>query len=147
MNWTESAPRATAPKRSRPRPAITHDNAFFWKGVEAGRLLLQRCRCGRLRHPPGPMCPVCHSLEWTAWEASGRGHVYSYVVAHHPAVPPFDYPNLIVLIELEEGTRIVSNLIGVDPDDVEVEMPVQAEFVELEPGRNFLQFRPAGEWP
>ena len=48
-------------------------------------------------------------------EASGRGTVYSHVVAHHPPIPPFEYPNVIALIELEEGTRIVSNLVGVDP--------------------------------
>jgi uncharacterized OB-fold protein len=72
---------------------------------------------------------------------SGRGSVYSFVVAHHPPIPPFEYPNVIVLVELAEGTRIVSNLPGVDPDEVEVGMPVQAEFVELEEGRNFLQFK------
>jgi hypothetical protein len=129
-------------RRLRPRPAITHDNDFFWKGVQAGKLLIQRCSCGRLRHPPGPMCPACHSLEWDTLEASGRGSVYSFVVAHHPPIPPFEYPNLIVLVELVEGTRIVSNLRGVDPAEVAVGMPVQAEFVELEEGRNFLQFEP-----
>jgi uncharacterized OB-fold protein len=91
------------------------------------------------------MCPVCHSLDWDTVEASGRGHVYSYVVAHHPPIPPFDYPNVIALVALEEGTRIVSNLRGVDPRAVEVGMPVRAEFLELEPGRNFLQFVPVPE--
>jgi len=132
---------ARAQRRSRPRPAITHDNEFFWKGAQAGKLLVQRCACGKLRHPPGPMCPTCHSLEWSPVEMSGRGSVYSFVVAHHPPIPPFEYPNVIVLVELAEGTRIVSNLPGVDPDEVEVGMPVQAEFVELEEGRNFLQFK------
>jgi uncharacterized OB-fold protein len=91
------------------------------------------------------MCPVCHSLEWDSVEASGRGSVYSFVVAHHPAIPPFEYPNVIVLVELAEGTRIVSNLLGVEPDEVAVGMPVRAEFVELEEGRNFLQFRSVPE--
>jgi uncharacterized OB-fold protein len=129
-------------RRSRPRPAITHDNEFFWRGVQEGKLLIQRCSCGRLRHPPGPMCPVCHSLEWDSVEASGRGSVYSFVVAHHPPIPPFEYPNVVALVALAEGTRIVSNLRGVELDEVEVGMPVRAEFVELEEGRNFLQFRP-----
>lgn len=147
MAATESAtstPSRTA-KRTRPRPAITRDNEFFWAGVASGKLLIQRCVCGELRHPPGPMCPSCHSLEWSAFEASGRGTVYSYVVAHHPPVPPFDYPNLVVLVELAEGTRIVSNLPGVDPADVTVGMPVEACFPELEPGRKFLQFRSVAE--
>ena len=131
------------PRRARPRPAITADNEFFWKGVEERKLLIQRCRCGRLQHPPGPMCPECHSLEWDTVESSGRGVVYSFVVAHHPPIPPFEYPNVIVLVELEEGTRIVSNLLGTPPEEVEVGMPVQAEFVDLEEGRTFLQFRVA----
>jgi len=91
------------------------------------------------------MCPVCHSLEWDAVEASGRGSVYSFVVAHHPPIPPFEYPNVIALVELAEGTRIVSNLRGVEPAEIEVGMRVRAEFVELEEGRKFLQFRPDEE--
>ena len=88
------------------------------------------------------MCLTCHSLEWDAVEASGRGTVYSYVVAHHPAIPPFEYPNLIVLVALEEGTRIVSNLIGVEPDAVRIGMPVRARFVTIEGDRTLLQFEP-----
>ena len=146
MRLLKSRPRAQPrrkPSGQRPRPAITPDNAFFWEGVRERKLLIQRCACGKLRHPPGPMCPTCHSLEWDAVEASGRGTVYSYVVAHHPAIPPFEYPNLIVLVALEEGTRIVSNLVGVEPDAVRIGMPVRARFVTIEGDRNLLQFEPA----
>ncbi len=128
--------------RGRPRPAITHDNAFFWEGIAAGRLLLQRCACGRLRHPPAPVCCVCRSFEWEATPASGRGRVYSFVVAHHPAIPPFDYPNPIALVELEEGPRIVAGLVGIAPDEIRVGMPVRCEIVELEPGFRLPRFRP-----
>jgi uncharacterized OB-fold protein/acyl dehydratase len=134
------APRA--PRR--PRPGVSHDNAFFWEGVAARQLRIQRCTgCGRLRHPPGPMCPHCHSLAWDAMPASGRGHVFSFVVAHHPAIPPFVYPHLVVLVELEEGTRLVSNLVGVEPTDVRIGMPVEVEFSEVEPGFVLPLFRPA----
>ena len=72
------------PARRRPRPAQSHDNAFFWEGVAAGELRIQRCTsCKALRHPPGPMCSRCHSLDWDAIVSSGRGQVFSYVVAHH----------------------------------------------------------------
>jgi hypothetical protein len=131
--------------RSRPRPAITRDNSFFWAGVQAEKLLIQRCVCERFRHPPGPMCPICHSFDWTAIEADGNGRIYSFVVAHHPPVPPFDYPNVIVLIELVEGVRIVSNLVDVDPPQVAVGMPVRATFPEVEAGRRLLQFERAEE--
>ncbi|MEE9609405.1 MAG: bifunctional MaoC family dehydratase N-terminal/OB-fold nucleic acid binding domain-containing protein [Myxococcota bacterium] len=136
---------AAAP-RARPQPAVTPDNAFFWEGVEKRRLLIQRCAgCGKLRHPPCPICPVCRSLEWEAQEACGRGRVYSYVVAHHPPVPPFAYPHLIVLVELEEGTRLVSELVGVEPSQVEIGAPLEVEFAEVEGGRVLHRFRPVRE--
>ncbi len=139
-----SSDTAPAPRRGRPRAARTRDSAFFWEGLERGALLIQRCAsCGRLQHPPGPMCPVCHALEWDTLEACGRGHVYSYVVAHHPPIPPFAVPNLIALIELEEGTRLVSNLVGVDPAEVEIGMPVQLEITQVEPDLKLPLFRPA----
>jgi len=141
-----ASPEAAAPRAvRRPRPAITRDNAFFWDGLREGRLLIQRCRCGRLRHPPGPACPHCHSLEWDAVEASRRGRVYSWVVAHHPPIPPFEYPNPIALVELEEGTRIVANLVGVAPDAIREGLEVVCEIVEVEPGFCVPRFRPAHE--
>lgn len=128
---------------SRPRPAITPDNAFFFEGARDHQLRIQRCAaCGRLRHPPRPMCPYCRSLRWDTVDASGRGTVYSYVVNHYPQVPAFDYPLVVGLIELEEGTRLVSNIIGVQPEAVRVGMPVQVEFVDFDAELTLPQFRP-----
>jgi len=139
-----SAPEsAEVPQRLRPRPSMTDDTRFFWEGVAEGRLLIQRCSdCGRLRHPPGPACPSCHSFAWETQQASGRGSVYSFVRFHHPQVPPFESPNLIVLVELEEGTRLISNLVGVEPDQVEVGMPVQVDFRQVDPELQLPLFRP-----
>ncbi|TXS95346.1 DNA-binding protein [Parahaliea maris] len=132
------------PAVRRMRPVRNHDTRFFWEGVEAGELRVQRCLgCQTLRHPPAPACPDCQSLEWKAQPVSGRGHVYSFVIMHYPEIPPFDYPNVIALVELEEGTRLVSNLVGVSRHDVSIGMPVQAEFSEVEPGFHLHQFRPA----
>ncbi len=129
--------------RPRPKPAITHDNRFFWEGVAERELRIQRCNaCNRLQHPPGPMCAGCHGLDLGFVVSQGRGSVYSFVLAHHPAIPPFEVPNLIVLVELEEGTRIVSNLVGVAHADVRIGMPVTLEFAEVEPGRLLPRFRP-----
>jgi uncharacterized OB-fold protein/acyl dehydratase len=143
----EAEPGPAAPPaartRTRPRPALTHDNRFFWEGIARRELRIQRCNdCQRLQHPPGPMCPGCHGLDLGFVRASGRGTVYSFVVAHHPPIPPFAYPNLIALVELEEGTRLVSNLVGVAHEDVRVGMPVAVEFAEVEPGRLLPRFRP-----
>jgi uncharacterized OB-fold protein/acyl dehydratase len=148
MKWSIlkfKPPEATPakPARRRPRPAQTQDNAFFWDAVAEGELRIQRCaKCQKLRHPPGPMCPTCHSMEWVAQRMSGRGHVFSFVVAHHPPVPPFEYPNLIVLVELEEGPRLVSNLVGVDPAEAEIGMPVEVVFTQVDPELVLPLFRP-----
>jgi len=118
-----------APAPMRPMPAITQDNAFFFEGAKRGELLIQRCRsCGTLRHPPRPGCPKCRSLEWDTVASSGRGTVFSFVVVHYPQVAAFEYPLPVVLIELEEGTRLVSNIEGVEPVDVRIGMPVEVDF-------------------
>lgn len=134
---------ATEAKPTRPRPGITHDNRFFWEGVRAGKLLIQRCAaCGRLRHPPGPMCPGCRSLEWDTIESAGRGEVYSYVRHYHPQVPPFEPGHPVALVALDEGTRLVSDLVGVEPDAVHVGMRVQVEFNPVDHELVLPQFRP-----
>ena len=134
-----------APRPLRPRPAITHDNAFWFEGAKQHKLLIQRClSCGRLRHPPSAMCPACHSLEWDTIEASGGGTIYSFVVNHYPQVAAFDYPLVVGLIQLDEGTRLVSDIVGTDPADVRVGLPVEVEFVEFDPDLTLPQFRITG---
>jgi len=104
---------APAKKPQRPRPAITADNEFYFEGLRAGELRIQRCiDCGTLRHTPLPGCNQCQSLNWDYVVASGKGVVYSMVVNHYPQVAAFDYPLPIGLIELDEGTRLVANLAG-----------------------------------
>ena len=128
----------------RPRPALTQDNAFWFEGARQHRLLIQRCKeCGTLRHPPRPMCAECRSYEWDVVDASGRGTVYSFVVNHYPQVPAFDYPLAVGLVELEEGTRLVANVIGVEPGDISVGMPVEVEWVDHDPDLSLPAFRPS----
>ncbi len=129
----------------RPRPAITHDNAFWFEGARAHELLIQRCTsCGTLRHPPLPACANCGSLEWDTVEASGRGTLYSYVVVHYPQVAAFEYPLPIGLVELEEGTRVVANLGGAEPDEFVIGMELRAEFVDHGEDLSLPVFVPAG---
>jgi uncharacterized protein len=88
---------------------------FFWSGLQRGELLLASCRhCGLVQHPPSPMCPRCGSLEWDARQASGRGTVLSWIVSRHPTEPD-DEPRVVVLVELEEGARVVGNFTGAGP--------------------------------
>jgi uncharacterized OB-fold protein/acyl dehydratase len=140
-------PEATQRTPRRPRPSSNQDTAFFWEGLREGRLRVRACAaCGKLRHPPEPMCPSCGSLDWNLVDCSGRGHVYSFVVAHHPPVPPFAYPHVVALVELEEGVRIVAELAGVTREQVEIGMPVQAVFEPAAPDDDLVvpRFRPAG---
>jgi uncharacterized OB-fold protein/acyl dehydratase len=134
------------PRPPRPRPAVTQDNAFWFEGARVHKLLIQHCTsCGTLRHPPLPACAVCGSLEWDTVESSGRGTVYSYVVVHYPQVPSFEYPLPIGLIELEEGTRVVANLDGMELHDIEIGLPVQATFVDFDEDLSLPVFVPAGK--
>jgi uncharacterized OB-fold protein len=95
------------------RPVVSDDTAFFWEGTGAGELRIQKClRCGRLRHPPGPMCPSCGSGSLGHVVAGGAGTVFSYVVHHHPAVPGKELPFIVVLVDLEEGVRMVGSFNG-----------------------------------
>jgi uncharacterized OB-fold protein len=123
------APARREPAARRPRPVINRDNAGFWEGVGRHRLLIQRCDgCGTLRFPWLPGCQTCGCQEWDTVEASGDGTVYSYVVMHHPPFPAFSPPYAVALVELAEGVRIVSNVVGVPYDKVRIGMPVRLEF-------------------
>lgn len=127
-------------KPPHPRPAITHDNAFFWEGLKQRKLLIQSFG-GRLVHPPMPACPETGSLDWTTVEASGRGTIHSFVVMHQPQLPGFEYPLPVVLVELEEGVRIVANMIDAKPEDVAIGKAVTVDFVEVEPDYILPAFR------
>lgn len=135
---------AERPRGLRPRPALNADNAFWFEAAQEHRLVIQRCTsCGTLRHPTGPMCGACRSLDWDTLDASGRGIVYSFVVNHHPQIPGFDYPLIVATIELEEGTRLIANMTGIAPDDVEIDMPVELDWIDADPDLTLPAFRPA----
>ena len=135
-------------RRRRPRPGMNQDTAFFWKGLRAGELRIQRCEdCGALEHPPTVRCLSCGSTNRGYVVASGRGQLYSYVVAHHPQVPSFDYPLNIGLVELEEGIRLVTNIVSCTADQLEIGMPVELCLLESHDDITLHQFRPARPAP
>ncbi|WP_305092965.1 bifunctional MaoC family dehydratase N-terminal/OB-fold nucleic acid binding domain-containing protein [Prescottella sp. R16] len=139
---------APKPKKAdvglRPRPALNPDNAFWFEAAKEHRLVIQRCtNCGVLRHPTGPMCGECRSLDWDTVDASGRGTVYSFVVNHHPKIPGFEYPLIVATIELEEGTRLIANMTGITPEQVEIGMPVELDWIDADPDLTLPAFRPA----
>ena len=125
-------------------PPMGHDNAWWWEGVNRGELLIQRCSdCGELRHPPRPMCPHCRSVVFDSIEAACRGKVYSYVVLHHPKFPGYEYPVVCALIELEEGTRLVTNMVDCEPSAVTIGMEVELSIENVDEKLKLPLCRPA----
>ena len=109
------------------RPA-TPDDTFFWKAAADDRLVIQRCAaCGTLRHPPAPMCGRCGALEWDAHESNGRGRVVSWMSSLHPNRPD-DEPRIVILVQLDDGTRLVSNLVDPPHAGPYDDLPVAVEF-------------------
>ncbi len=136
------APPPAAAKPRYPRPNVNQDTAFFWQGVADDKLLYRRCAaCHRIHHPPGPMCPQCNATEWRTEESSGRGVIHSFVVMHHPAVPPFEYPNPIGLIELAEGFRLVGQLKNFRASPA-IGDAVQAMFFQADDELRMFAFQP-----
>ncbi|MFF1476208.1 bifunctional MaoC family dehydratase N-terminal/OB-fold nucleic acid binding domain-containing protein [Streptomyces sp. NPDC058301] len=193
------APARRKPRGRRPRPVVNRDNAGFWDGVAAHKLLIQRCTgCGELRFPWLPGCNACGAAEWDTVEASGAGTVFSYVVMHHPRFPGFAMPDAtdaggdsgpgtgtdpatgtgptgtgpapdpspspgpgtgadpgagtapdgdgsgpyaVGLIELAEGVRVISNVVGVPYDKVRIGMPVRLEFLRVDEELELPVFR------
>ena len=127
----------------RPLPLPDADSAPFWEACRRGELRAQRCAgCGTLRHPPRPMCGACRSMDMGLAESRGQGTVYSFTVIRHPQFPGYDFPIVAAVIDLEEGVRMVSNVVECDPADVHIGMPVEGFIHEDEDGFKLPLFRP-----
>ena len=128
----------------RTRPARSRDTDFFWHGLKEHKLLLQKCSaCGEMRHPPTPVCPTCHSFEIEYVESTGKGTVYTYTVHHYPPIPGFTAPFAVVVVDLEEGVRMVTWLTGVKPDELKLGMPLEVAFDDVTPEVSLPKFRRA----
>jgi uncharacterized OB-fold protein/acyl dehydratase len=113
------------------RPASSRDTKFFWDGVNAHELRIQKRVDGSLQHPPVPALWQDKELPIDYVVASGRGTVFSFVVHHAPKVPGRTLPFVIALVELEEGVRMLGELRNVDPATVEIGMPVRAIYIDF----------------
>jgi uncharacterized OB-fold protein len=132
-------------------PPISELTQPYWDAARKGELVLQHCPdCDQRSFPPRAHCPHCGSakLEWR--KVSGRGTVYTFTVAHRPPHPVFadQCPLAIAVVELEEGPRMISNVVGCDPADVEIGMAVQVSFEQIEDSDVALPvFSPVGVPP
>lgn len=125
-----------------PPLVVTQDNEFFFAAAREGRLEIQRCvECHALRHPPSPSCPRCHSFHWDTVVSSRRCTLHSYTVVHHPADGAFEYPLVVGLADLEEGTRLVADIAGVEQHELEIGMRLEVGFSEHVHGEILPQLR------
>jgi uncharacterized OB-fold protein len=116
-------------------PTIEGRSAFFWTSGRDGALRVLRCDdCAYVIHPPVDYCPVCQSRRATPRAVSGRGTIYSFTVNHQPWDGVGDV-YVIGLVELDEqaDVRLTSNIVGIDPADVRIGMPVEVEFEDHDP--------------
>lgn len=133
-----------APPAARPDPVETPETAFFWDAAARGELVGLACaECGEFQHPPRPMCPRCHSTRRRELRLSGRGRVLAWVLPRHPAPIGFAEPPIVALVDLDEGIRLVSNLVEVEPGAIAVGLAVEVTFAPTAGGRAVPVFRPA----
>jgi uncharacterized protein len=121
----------TSPGYDKPLPVLEELNAPFWQAAKRGELAMQQCDdCGHVRYPIAHVCPKCLSERYQWKTLSGRGTVYSSIVFHQVYNPAFaqDVPYNVSLIQLEEGPRMISNVVGVAPADVKVGDAVEVAF-------------------
>lgn len=131
----------------KPAPAIDAESEPYWTGAREGRLMIQRCgRTGRCFLYSRRLAPGAGETDIQWIEATGTGIVYSFTVCHAPAGPAFrnDTPYVVACVELDEGARIVSNLVSDDPDAVRIGQRVEVFFDKVSEDLTIPKFRPAG---
>ena len=130
----------------RPLPQITPLTEPFWSAARERRLVVQRCDgCGAYRFPPEVACFYCGSLRASWTPVTGRAVLYSWTVAHPPLLPFFQEraPWPVAAVQLEEGPRLVTNLVDVPIDEYRVGMPLLVDFQDVEEGITLVVFRQA----
>ncbi|MGI9475081.1 MAG: Zn-ribbon domain-containing OB-fold protein [Hyphomicrobiaceae bacterium] len=131
------------PGRVIPKP--TPETQHYWDGAREGELRIQACNsCSEYYFPPRQFCPKCGSRDVKVVKASGKGRLYSYIINHLPS-PGYTPPFTVAIVELEEGVRLMSNLLEVEPDPakIELDMPLEVTFEKLTDEISLPQFKPA----
>ena len=131
---------------SKPLPRIDNETSPYWDACKRHELRMQRCvSCGQLRFPPGIICANCNSLEAEWVKLSGRGKVYTWNIFHQLYNPAFaqDLPYNVAVIELEEGPRITSNIVGCKNEDIHIGMAVEVVFEDITDDVTLPKFRPS----
>ncbi len=129
-----------------PRPYFDWETRAYWEGCARHEIVLQRCsECGTVQQRPRALCVACLTDSIEHFRASGRGSVYTYTVTHQNQAPAFRkaLPYVLAYVELEEGPRLLTNLVDCDPARVSIGMPVVVDWADLDDGMSVPRFRPA----
>jgi uncharacterized OB-fold protein len=129
-----------------PKPTYDWETRGYWEGAGRNELVLQRCRdCGTVQHRPRAVCAACLGGSIEHFRASGKGRVYTYTVTHQNQAPGFReaLPYVLAYVELEEGPRLLTNVVGCEPGDVKIGLPVLADYALADGGIAVPRFRPA----
>jgi uncharacterized OB-fold protein len=126
-------------------PEVTGDTIHFWEGCRQHEFRLQKCRdCGSYQNHPRPFCGECYetNIEWVT--SSGRGTVWTFTITKQHGDPRFAWrvPFVLAYVELEEGVKVMTNIVDTPPESVYIGMPVEVTFVEVTPELSIYQFRP-----
>jgi hypothetical protein len=136
-----------AAKPHKPLPRPSPESSPYWEAAKHHRLEIQRCNaCGKFWFPPSASCPHCLAADF-AWTAvSGKGKVYSFVVFHRVYHPSYEgeVPYAVALVELDEGPRMLTNIVGIPVDQIRCEMAVTAMFDDVADGVAIPKFTPVG---
>jgi hypothetical protein len=130
----------------KPIPVPNSDSEKFWEGCKKHELLLQKCdHCSSYRYPPRSICPNCFSVETTWDKVSGKGEVYTYTIARVPLNPAWepDIPYTLAVVLLDEGVKMVTNIVDCQPEDVKIGMKVEVVFDDVTEDITLLKFRPS----
>ena len=130
----------------KPLPRVDEESKGYWEACARHELYVQRCRrCGMMRHYPRALCPGCLAgdPEWVL--SSGRGSVYTYTVTYQKLAPGFrdSVPYILAYVELDEGVRLLTNIVDCAPDAVRIGMPVEVVFDDVSSELAVPKFRPA----
>jgi len=131
--------------RSKPLPVVTDENRSFWEGCREGKLLLQYCeQCQQYQFYPRLYCMHCSSprIQWV--EVSGRGRIYSYTIIHRNKSPEFmhDTPYNVAIVQLDEGPRMMANIVQSDASQLRVDLPVTVVFDPVTDEISVPRFKP-----
>jgi uncharacterized OB-fold protein len=135
-----------AKKYSKPLPHLDEESRPWWEALQRHELYIQKCReCGDVRYYPRAMCTNCMSsnTEWV--KCSGRGKVYTFTATYQNNVPGFreSLPYIMAYVELDEGIKMLTNLVDCQPDQVKIDMPVEVVYEDVTPEVTLAKFRPA----